>query len=214
MAEIKLNGQSSYTVTLPHAPPFVTQALYVFIASSLLPFLSLPQNAALRVSTGSRNVVCVMVVLVFVAFNFGPVSFLNNVPEETMKSPEISHHTRHLLTYQSEADTHPSKQKFYKSKPATPRTTFRNSSGSMGNVKHLMVRDLDQLFLTSDCRHFNRTESLRLVDELSLWVRRHQNDRKTGKKPPKKQRRMKKPLLRRSLSLSDLVPAQPSRLTH
>lgn len=37
----------------------------------------------------------------------------------------------------------------------------RNLSAFPGGAKELLLRDLDQLFLSSDCRHFNRTESLR-----------------------------------------------------
>lgn len=37
----------------------------------------------------------------------------------------------------------------------------RNLTAFPGGAKELLLRDLDQLFLSSDCRHFNRTESLR-----------------------------------------------------
>lgn len=37
----------------------------------------------------------------------------------------------------------------------------RNLTAFPGAAKELLLRDLDQLFLSSDCRHFNRTESLR-----------------------------------------------------
>lgn len=37
----------------------------------------------------------------------------------------------------------------------------RNLTAFSGGAKELLLRDLDQLFLSSDCRHFNRTESLR-----------------------------------------------------
>lgn len=37
----------------------------------------------------------------------------------------------------------------------------RNLTAFPGGTRELLLRDLDQLFLASDCRHFNRTESLR-----------------------------------------------------
>lgn len=38
-----------------------------------LPCFSSPQNSELRLGSGNRKVVCVMVFLLFIAFNFGPV---------------------------------------------------------------------------------------------------------------------------------------------
>lgn len=175
------------------------------------------ENASLRSSTSNRKVVCVMVVLLFIAFNYGPTSVThNNMQEEAMRSPEVSYSGRHLLTFNNKSDSlEPPGPRFYAPHPARRKSSFSNSTGSLANVKHLMVRDLDQLFLASDCRHFNRTESLRLADELSLWVRRHQNERKTGKQVPKKQRKIKKPLIRNNMAFSDLMPAHLARLqTH
>lgn len=37
----------------------------------------------------------------------------------------------------------------------------RNLTALPGGSGELLLPDLDQLFLSSDCRHFNRTESLR-----------------------------------------------------
>lgn len=45
--------------------------------------------------------------------------------------------------------------------PLPPLPHFRNLTAFPGGAKELLLRDLDQLFLSSDCRHFNRTESLR-----------------------------------------------------
>lgn len=43
--------------------------------------------------------------------------------------------------------------------PSLPHS--RNLTAFPGDTRELLLRDLDQLFLSSDCRHFNRTESLR-----------------------------------------------------
>ncbi|KAG9471826.1 hypothetical protein GDO78_022600 [Eleutherodactylus coqui] len=172
------------------------------------------ENASLRSSTSNRKVVCAMVVLLFIAFNYGPTSVIqNNIQEEPMKSPEVSYSNRRLLTFNNKSDSpEPPGPTFYAPHLTKRKSSFSNSTGSLANMKHLMVRDLDQLFHASECRHFNRTESLRLADELSLWVRRHQNERKTGKQVTKKLRKTKKPLIRNSMAFADLVPAHTSRL--
>ncbi|XP_054663449.1 cyclic AMP-dependent transcription factor ATF-6 beta isoform X3 [Grus americana] len=89
----------------------------------------LGQSSELRPAPGPRKLACLAALLLFLAFNLGPL---------------------------------------------------RNSS--LGAVT---LRELDGLFRASDCRRFNRTESLRLADELSGWVRRHQIDRRKPGSPPR-----------------------------
>ncbi|XP_021079117.1 cyclic AMP-dependent transcription factor ATF-6 beta isoform X2 [Mesocricetus auratus] len=176
----------------------------------------LTENGELKLGSGNRKAVCAMVFLLFVAFNFGPVSI--SEPPPAPVSPRMSREEprprRHLLEFSEqgppahgvealkEAAQGPEEQQ---SGPAG-RPSFRNLTAFPGGAKELLLRDLDQLFLASDCRHFNRTESLRLADELSGWVQRHQRGRR--KIPQRAQERQKSQLRRKSPPVKP-VPTQP-----
>ncbi|XP_062978459.1 cyclic AMP-dependent transcription factor ATF-6 beta isoform X2 [Elgaria multicarinata webbii] len=144
----------------------------------------LSENSELKFGSGNRKVICVMVVLLFIAFNFGPVSISErkaadvDLPKQEVDSGP-GH--RHLLSIPEESHEIPEEEQEERLEeaPARPgKAQFRNLSAPFSDMKDLMLRDLDKLFLASDCRQFNRTESLRLADELSGWVRRHQINRK------------------------------------
>nr|XP_033772364.1 cyclic AMP-dependent transcription factor ATF-6 beta isoform X2 [Geotrypetes seraphini] len=166
----------------------------------------LTENTDLKFGSGNRKVVCLMVLLLFIAFNFGPVSISDRKVE--LLKPEAVYGSRHLLEFKEEQR----EAKAYKgvSRDRSQRLRFRNVTATITDVKDMVLRDLDQLFLSSDCRQFNRTESLRLADELSGWVRRHQIVRKPLR--ARKERAMKKvQQQKKTLSLSRFLPAHSQR---
>uniref|UniRef100_A0A8C5KM71 Activating transcription factor 6 beta n=1 Tax=Jaculus jaculus TaxID=51337 RepID=A0A8C5KM71_JACJA len=178
----------------------------------------LAENSELKLGSGNRKVVCIVVFLLFIAFNFGPVSI--SEPPPAPVSPRMSREEprprRHLLEFSEPEPDHgvePLQGAAQGSEEPQPSPTgqpsFRNLTAFPGDAKELLLRDLDQLFLSSDCRHFNRTESLRLADELSGWVQRHQRGRR--KIPQKSQERQKSLLWKKSPPVK-AVPTQPPGL--
>ncbi|KAI5136500.1 cyclic AMP-dependent transcription factor ATF-6 beta isoform X1 [Manis pentadactyla] len=175
----------------------------------------LEENSELKLGSGNRKVVCIMVFLLFIAFNFGPVSI--SEPPLAHVSPQMSGEQprprRHLLEFSAQESVlgvealRGSSLRPEESQPSPAgRPSFRNLTAFPGGTRELLLRDLDQLFLSSDCRHFNRTESLRLADELSGWVQRHQRGRR--KVPQRAQERQKSQLWKKSPPVK-AVPTQP-----
>ncbi|XP_058589407.1 cyclic AMP-dependent transcription factor ATF-6 beta isoform X5 [Neofelis nebulosa] len=175
----------------------------------------LAENSELKLGSGNRKVVCIMVFLLFIAFNFGPVSISDPPPApiSPRMSGEEPRPRRHLLEFSAQEPVHgvePLQGSSLGPEEPQPspqgRPSFRNLTAFPGgSAKELLLRDLDQLFLSSDCRHFNRTESLRLADELSGWVQRHQRGRR--KIPQRAQERQKSQLWKKSPPVK-AVPTQ------
>ncbi|XP_045682216.1 cyclic AMP-dependent transcription factor ATF-6 beta isoform X1 [Phyllostomus hastatus] len=173
------------------------------------------ENSELKLGSGNRKVVCIMVFLLFIAFNFGPVSIVE--PPSATVSPWMSGEEhrpqRHLLEFSAQLPIHGveplqgSSEGPKESRPSREvQASFRNLTAFPGGTKELLLRDLDQLFLSSDCRHFNRTESLRLADELSGWVQRHQRGRR---KMPRGGQERQKSQRQKNLPPVKAVPTQP-----
>ncbi|XP_045353746.1 cyclic AMP-dependent transcription factor ATF-6 beta isoform X8 [Leopardus geoffroyi] len=175
----------------------------------------LAENSELKLGSGNRKVVCIMVFLLFIAFNFGPVSISDPPPApiSPRMSGEEPRPRRHLLEFSAQEPVHGVEPLQGSSlgpeepQPSPPgRPSFRNLTAFPGgSAKELLLRDLDQLFLSSDCRHFNRTESLRLADELSGWVQRHQRGRR---KIPQRAQEKQSQLWKKSPPVK-AVPTQP-----
>ncbi|MXQ99242.1 hypothetical protein E5288_WYG005391 [Bos mutus] len=175
----------------------------------------LTENSELKLGSGNRKVVCVMVFLLFIAFNFGPVSI--SEPPPASISPRMSRGEsrprRHLLEFSAQEPVHgaePRQHPFQDPEEPQPspsgHPSFRNLTAFPGDTRELLLRDLDQLFLSSDCRHFNRTESLRLADELSGWVQRHQRGRR---KTPQRAQEKQKSQFRKKSPPVQAVPTRP-----
>uniref|UniRef100_A0ABK0L769 Activating transcription factor 6 beta n=1 Tax=Rattus norvegicus TaxID=10116 RepID=A0ABK0L769_RAT len=178
----------------------------------------LAENSELKLGSGNRKVVCIMVFLLFIAFNFGPVSISEPPPAPVSRmSREGPRPQRHLLGFSEPGPAHgiePLQEAAKGPEEQQPspagKPSFRNLTAFPSGAKELLLRDLDQLFLSSDCRHFNRTESLRLADELSGWVQRHQRGHQRGRRkiPHRAQERQKSQLRKKSPPVKP-VPTQP-----
>ncbi|KAI5627664.1 cyclic AMP-dependent transcription factor ATF-6 beta [Silurus asotus] len=168
------------------------------------------ENQALRIrlaskegaeSGSSKRAVCVMVLLLFITFSFAPVSITDRKLPSALEEGEELHPGRRLLVYDpgqvvddrvvedrldSEEDTgEDSWRRGEMDRDNSDTFHFRNVSSVFSEVKDLVLQDIDRLFSSSDCRQFNRSESLRLADELRGWVHRHQINRKKSNRKPK-----------------------------
>ncbi|KAF5880062.1 cyclic AMP-dependent transcription factor ATF-6 beta isoform X2, partial [Clarias magur] len=147
-----------------------------------------------------------MVLLLFITFSFAPVSITDRKLPSALEEGEELRTGRHLLVYETtpepgqgasdgaaaedrlevEEDTGEDRwRRGDVERESADAFHFRNVSSVFSEVKDLVLQDIDRLFSASDCRQFNRSESLRLADELRGWVHRHQIDRKKTNRKPK-----------------------------
>ncbi|XP_048057022.1 cyclic AMP-dependent transcription factor ATF-6 beta isoform X2 [Megalobrama amblycephala] len=183
------------------------------------------ENQALRlrlagkeaVESGSnKRAVCVMALFLFITFTFGPVSLKERTLDAGLEEAAVPLTGRHLLEFESSQEPSGNMEREegeaeLEKEPALSYP-FRNQSAVFSDVKELLLQDIDRYFSSPDCRQFNRSESLRLADELRGWVHRHQSNRKSDGKPKAvKKTKIAQKAQHRKTNFSRYLPIQAHR---
>ncbi|XP_073333030.1 cyclic AMP-dependent transcription factor ATF-6 alpha [Pagrus major] len=127
----------------------------------------LSENTVLTAKAPKRRAVCLMVVLVFLVLNVGPMSLFQGGSKHEVYSPQPS--GRHLLGFSSEPETEAMMD-------SDPLSSGPSEIADSSEDKALMVVK-DPIFLrpSPPCQPpVNRTKCLELAHELRGWVHRHE----------------------------------------
>ncbi|XP_055075907.2 cyclic AMP-dependent transcription factor ATF-6 beta isoform X1 [Misgurnus anguillicaudatus] len=194
------------------------------------------ENQALRLrlagkeageSGNNKRAVCVMVLFFFITFTFSPISLKDRTLDAGLEDAGVPLTGRHLLEFEKPRRSNiklmsertekklDREDRWRKEleKESEVSYQFRNQSGEFTEVKDLLLQDLDRYLSSSDCRQFNRSESLRLADELRGWVHRHQINRKSDGKSKivKKTKIAQQKAQQRKTNISRYLPIQAHR---
>ncbi|XP_078417678.1 cyclic AMP-dependent transcription factor ATF-6 alpha isoform X1 [Cetorhinus maximus] len=129
------------------------------------------ENQQLKVTAPKRRAVCAMVLLAFIALSYGPASIWERNSSALQPSAGSAAHSRHLLGFSDGNGV----GGFQEATEKITADNYRNGI-SISEKKDLMVVKKEPLlFVQRACQpQVNRTESLRLADELRGWVHRHE----------------------------------------
>ncbi|XP_053178010.1 cyclic AMP-dependent transcription factor ATF-6 alpha [Scomber japonicus] len=129
----------------------------------------LSEHTVLKTASPKRRAVCLMVVLVFLVLNVGPMSLFQGGPGSKLQIVPVQHSNRHLLGFSPEAETE------FEMSPE-PLGSGPSQMADSSEDKALMVVK-DPIFLRPPppCQpSVNRTKCIELAHELRGWVHRHE----------------------------------------
>ncbi|XP_056620299.1 cyclic AMP-dependent transcription factor ATF-6 alpha [Triplophysa dalaica] len=133
------------------------------------------ENSVLNATAPKRRAVCLMVVLVFLVVNLGPISLLGGNQESTFPAAP-STGGRHLLGFSVESE-----RNVESNMPETDPSNVVNRLEDVGSEqKALMVVKREPLYFRDppSCQPpVNRTKCMKIANELRGWVHRHEVER-------------------------------------
>ncbi|GAA6233862.1 cyclic AMP-dependent transcription factor ATF-6 alpha [Lates japonicus] len=129
----------------------------------------LSENTVLNATAPKRRAVCLMVVLVFLMLNVGPMSLFQGGPGSKLDVVSTQHSGRHLLGFSPEAETE------VVMGPETLGGGPSDMADSSEDKALMVVKDPIFLRPPPPCQPpINRTKCIELAHELRGWVHRHE----------------------------------------
>ncbi|XP_053287311.1 cyclic AMP-dependent transcription factor ATF-6 alpha [Pleuronectes platessa] len=129
----------------------------------------LSENTGLRTTAPKRRAVCVMVVLVFLVLNVGPMGLFQGGPGSKLQVVSMQNSGRHLLGFSSEAET------IVVTDPEPLDSSLSGAADSSEDKALMLVKDSLYLRPPPPCQPpLNRTKCKELAHELRGWVHRHE----------------------------------------
>ncbi|KAG7283650.1 hypothetical protein CRUP_020423 [Coryphaenoides rupestris] len=132
--------------------------------------LSENENTVLKTTAPKRRAVCLMVVLVFLMINVGPMSVFQGGPGSKLQAGSMQPSGRHLLGFspEEEAEVGPEPSGPYEGGPDELTDRFEDKA-------LMVVKDRSFLRSAPACQPpVNRTKCIKLIHELRGWVHRHE----------------------------------------
>nr|XP_020503261.1 cyclic AMP-dependent transcription factor ATF-6 alpha [Labrus bergylta] len=127
----------------------------------------LSENTVLNATAPKKRAVCLMVVLVFVMLNVGPMSLFQGGSKTDVFTAQ--HNGRHLLDFSSDDQTE------FATGPDSLRSGPSEIADSSEDKALMVVKDPIYLRPPPPCQPpINRTKCLELAHELRGWVHRHE----------------------------------------
>lgn len=129
----------------------------------------LSENTVLKTTSPKRRAVCLMVVLVFLVLNVGPMSLFQGGPGSKLEVVSMQHSGRHLLSFSPEAETE------VVMGPEALGSGPSEMADSSEDKALMVVKDPIFLRPPPPCQPpVNRTKCIELAHELRGWVHRHE----------------------------------------
>ncbi|XP_061594126.1 cyclic AMP-dependent transcription factor ATF-6 alpha [Cololabis saira] len=129
----------------------------------------LSENTVLKGTAPKRRAVCLMVILVFVMVNVGPMSLFQGGPGSSVEVSPIHPSGRHLLGFSPEAEAEAG------TGPPPSSSSSSETADSSEDKALMVVKSHTFLRPPPPCQPpINRTKCVELAHELRGWVHRHE----------------------------------------
>ncbi|XP_017262942.1 cyclic AMP-dependent transcription factor ATF-6 alpha isoform X2 [Kryptolebias marmoratus] len=159
----------------------------------------LSENTVLKATAPKRRAVCLMVVVVFLVLNVGPMSLFQGGSDSNLHISPMQPSGRHLLAFSTEAES---------DVVTAPRPSSRPSqrANSAEDKALMVVKSPVYIRPPPPCQPpVNRTKCIELAHELRGWVHRHEVEQTKSRRTSNGNLKPRRPVLKTENEEADIA---------